>query len=65
VSRLVRGAGGLMPEHYATPVWCQWCLSEPVSDVSQPCAECAIEAEEDKEIPDFDTREEGEAVYGR
>jgi hypothetical protein len=60
VSRLVRGAGGLMPEHYEKPVYCQTCLSEPVSDVSQPCAECAIDAEEDEEIPGYwhDTMEE-------
>jgi hypothetical protein len=60
VSRLVRGAGGLMPEHYEQPVWCQTCLSVIVSHVSEPCAECSIDAEEDRAIPGYwaDTMEE-------
>jgi hypothetical protein len=61
----VSGPGGWAPPHYADPVWCFVCAEVEVSARGEVCAECAIDAEEDRAIPGYDRREEEAAVMGR
>lgn len=58
--RPVSGPGGWAPPHYAEPAWCFVCGEVEVAERGEPCAECAIAADEDKAIPGYwaDTMEE-------